>query len=370
MAATADRVTTIHAFEMRATGEPMRLVERAADDLADHDVLVRVAGCGVCHTDLGFLYDGVRTRHELPLTLGHEISGVVERAGADAADLVGQAVVVPAVIPCGDCDVCRRGRGNICPKQIFPGNDLHGGFATHVVVPAKGLCRVPGFDGDVDAPLGDSGVGLADLSVLADAVSTPWQAIEKSGLGAGDLAVFVGAGGVGGFGVQLAAALGAHVVALDIDDARLTALTDHGAELTINVADRQPRDVRKQIAGWAKENGFPRTEWRVFETSGTAAGQSLAFGLLNHGAYLGVVGFTLDKLNVRLSNLMAFDARAEGTWGCLPELYPSALELILAGRVRIAPFVERHPLSSVNQVFEDLREHRLHRRPVLVPDMN
>ena len=366
---TSRDVTTVRAFEMSAGGEPLRLVSRAAPDLGDGDVLVRVAGCGVCHTDLGFLFDGVRTRHALPLTLGHEISGVVEDAGAAATNWIGAAVVVPAVIPCGDCDVCQRGRGNICPTQVFPGNDLHGGFATHVVVPARGLCRVPGFTGDLDAALGESGVALADLSVLADAVSTPWQAIQKSGLGEGGLAVFVGAGGVGGFGVQLAAAVGASVVALDIDDARLAALEEHGADLIINVRDRAPRDIRKEIAAWARERALPRTEWKIFETSGTAAGQTLAFGLLNHGAYLGVVGFTLDKVDVRLSNLMAFDARAEGTWGCLPELYPSALELILAGRVTIAPFTERHPMSSINDVFAELREHRLHRRPVLIPDM-
>ncbi len=361
---------TIRAFDMTAVGEPLQLVEREAPALAAGDVLVRVAGCGVCHTDLGFYYDGVRTRHALPLTLGHEISGVVQAAGAGAEQFVGKAVVVPAVIPCGRCDPCSRGKGAICRAQIFPGNDLHGGFASHVAVPSVGICVVPGFTGDVEAPLGKSGVALPDLSVLADAVSTPWQAIKKSGLRDGDLAVFVGAGGVGGFGVQLAAAVGASVVALDIDDARLGALREHGAALTINTRDRAPKDVRKEIGAWAKENGLPRTEWKVFETSGSAAGQEMAFGLLNHGAYLGVVGFTLAKVTVRLSNLMAFDARAEGTWGCLPELYPSALELILAGRVQIAPFVERRPMSSINDVFAALKEHRFTRRPVLIPDFD
>jgi 6-hydroxycyclohex-1-ene-1-carbonyl-CoA dehydrogenase len=170
--------------------------------------------------------------------------------------------------------------------------------------------------------------------------------------------------------VQLAAAVGARVVALDIDDGRLAALQDHGAALTINTRDRAPKDVRKEISGWAKENGLPRTEWKVFETSGSAPGQEMAFGLLNHGAYLGVVGFTMARVEVRLSNLMAFDARAEGTWGCLPELYPSALELILAGRVRIAPFVERHGLTSINDVFSALHQHQLRKRPVLVPDFD
>ncbi len=359
----------LRAFEMTAPREPLALVTRDVPELQPGQALVRVAGCGVCHTDLGFYYDGVRTRHALPLTLGHEISGVVEAVhGADAA-LVGAAVVVPAVMPCGACDPCRRGRGNICTRQVFPGNDLHGGFATHVVVPAAGLCRVPGFTGDADAPLGASGVALRELSVLADAVSTPWQAIRRSGLGAGDFAVFVGAGGVGGFGVQLAAALGATVAALDVDDARLEALRAHGAAITLNVRGTDPKDVRKQLGAAAAERGAPRTEWRIFETSGTAPGQALAFALLNHGAYLGVVGFTLATVEVRLSNLMAFDARAEGTWGCLPELYPSALELVLAGKVRIAPFVERHPLSTIGDVFEALHAGHMRRRAVLVPDL-
>lgn len=361
--------STVRAFEMTAVGEPQRLVDREVHAPGAGQVLVRVAACGVCHTDLGFFYDGVRTRHPLPLTLGHEISGVVELAGAGAEHLAGQAVVVPAVIPCGTCDVCARGLGNVCPKQVFPGNDLHGGFATHVVVPAHGLCVVPGYAGDADAPLGESGVSLRELSVLADAVSTPWQSIRRSGLAAGDLAVFVGVGGVGGFGVQLAAALGAHVIALDVSDARLERIADFGACRTLNVRDLSPRDVKKRVGELAHELSAPRIAWRIFETSGTAAGQTLAFNLINHAAYLGVVGFTLDRVEVRLSNLMAFDAKAEGVWGCLPELYPSALDLILRGKVRVAPFVTRHPLSSINETFEALHAHTMELRPVLVPDL-
>jgi 6-hydroxycyclohex-1-ene-1-carbonyl-CoA dehydrogenase len=361
--------TTVRAFEMTSPREPMRRVERTVDDPPPGHVLVRVAGCGVCHTDLSFWHDGVRTRHALPLTLGHEISGVVERAADDVGRLAGKAVVVPAVIPCGACGPCRAGRGNICAAQVFPGNDLHGGFATHVLVPAAGLCEVPGFTGDVAAPLGNSGVGLAELSVLADAISTPWQAIQRSGLAEGDLAVFVGVGGVGGFGVQLAAALGARVVALDVDPARLEAVRSHGAAFALDVRGKAPKDVRKEVAAFASSVGAPQRQWRIFETSGRAAGQETAFGLLNHGAYLGVVGFTMEAVSVRLSNLMAFDARAEGTWGCLPSLYPSALELVLEGRVRIAPFVEKRRLSTIDGVFAALARHEFEKRPVLVPDL-
>src|SRR5690606_20784620 len=125
---------------MTGKGEPLAQTAFDPLPLKDNEVVVEVAGCGVCHTDLGYYYDGVRTNHALPLALGHEISGRVVEAGADALYWTDRAVIVPAVIPCGECDACRRGRPTICPNQKMPGNDIHGGFATHVVVPAYGLC--------------------------------------------------------------------------------------------------------------------------------------------------------------------------------------------------------------------------------------
>ncbi len=75
----------------------------------------------------------------------------------------------------------------------------------------------------------------------------------------------------------------------------------------------------------------------------------------------------MDKVEVRLSNLMAFHARALGNWGCPPELYPAALDLVLDGRVKVAPFIERRPLSSINDVFHAVHAGEFKRRPVLVP---
>ncbi len=184
-------------------------------------MLVEVAGCGVCHTDLGFYYDGVPTRHAFPLTLGHEISGRVVAAGAGAEGWLARAGRRPGRHSVRRVRRVPAGRGQICPTQVFPGNDVHGGFGTHVRVPAKGLCRVPDLAKPQDNP---AGLDLASLSVIADAVSTPYQAAVRADLQAGDLAVWVGVGGVGGFGVQISAALGAHVVAIDIDDDRLANL--------------------------------------------------------------------------------------------------------------------------------------------------
>ena len=157
------------------TRRDIPLPEPAADE-----VLVAIAGCGVCHTDLGYLYDGVRTNHPLPLTLGHEISGRVVAAGAGEAQWLGRSVIVPAVLPCGVCDLCRRGLATICRGQKMPGNDIDGGFATHIRVPGRGLCAVD------PARLEAAGLTLADVSVVADAVTTPYQAVRRAGVGPGE----------------------------------------------------------------------------------------------------------------------------------------------------------------------------------------
>ncbi len=351
-----------HRWLMTAVGAPMVKTEFEPLPLSPGDVVIEVAGCGLCHTDLGYFFDAVRTQHDLPLALGHEISGRVVAAGLGAEDWQGKAVIVPAVMPCGECDLCRRGRGAICRAQKMPGNDIQGGFASHIVAPARDLCVVD------EARLGSAGLELADLSVVADAVTTPYQAVLRAGLEPGQLAVVIGVGGVGGYAAQIARARGATVVAVDVDPAKLDKMANHGASLTLDAREFDARGLRKRIQGFAAESGLSPYEWFVFECSGTAAGQQTAFGLLTHGATLCVVGFTMDKVELRLSNLMAFDARALGNWGCVPEHYGAALDLVLDGKIEIAPFVERRPLDSINEAFAAAHAHEVERRIVLVPD--
>ncbi|HEX6945469.1 MAG TPA: 6-hydroxycyclohex-1-ene-1-carbonyl-CoA dehydrogenase [Casimicrobiaceae bacterium] len=349
-----------HRWMMTAPGAPLVRESFAAQPAAG-EVVVAIAGCGVCHTDLGYYYDGVRTNHPLPLALGHEISGRVAAAGTGAEGWLGKAVIVPAVLPCGECDLCRRGLAPICRSQKMPGNDIHGGFASHIVVPARGLCEVD------ERRLAAAGLSLAEVSIVADALTTPYQAVRRAGVAPGSLAIVVGAGGVGGYCVQVARAFGATVVAVDVDAAKLDAIAAHGASLTLNAREHDAKALKAAIAAFAKAQGLRATEWIVFECSGTAAGQLTAWSLLVHGATLSVVGFTMDKVEVRLSNLMAFDARAIGNWGCPPESYPAALDLVLDGKVAIRPFVEVRPLADINDVFRAVHHKDLRKRAVLVP---
>jgi 6-hydroxycyclohex-1-ene-1-carbonyl-CoA dehydrogenase len=350
-----------HRWLMTGVGTPL---ERAAFQASagPGEVVVTIAGCGVCHTDLGYYYDGVRTNQPLPLALGHEISGTVVEAGAGAERWIGKSVIVPAVLPCGECDLCKRGMGTICRQQKMPGNDIQGGFASHIVVPARGLCEVD------PARLENAGLTLADVSIVADALTTPFQAVRRAGVTPGSLAIVVGVGGVGGYCAQIARAFGAAVVAIDVDDAKLGAIKEHGAALTLNSRALGAKALKPAIAAFAKECGLRSTEWFIFECSGTAAGQLTAYSLLVHGATLSVVGFTMDRVEIRLSNLMAFDARAIGNWGCPPEFYPAALDLVLDGKVQIKPFVEPHPLDDINRVFAAVHHHDIKKRVVLLPN--
>jgi 6-hydroxycyclohex-1-ene-1-carbonyl-CoA dehydrogenase len=350
------------AYRWMMTAENAPLVRSEFEPApAAGEVVVAVAGCGVCHTDLGYLYDGVRLNHALPLALGHEVSGRVVAAGTGAEAWLGRSVIVPAVLPCGECELCRRGRGTICRRQKMPGNDIQGGFASHIVVPVRGLCPVD------EARLAAAGLSLADVSVVADALTTPYQAVRRAGVMPGTLAIVVGVGGVGGYAVQIAKAFGAKVVAIDVDAAKLAAVGRCGVALTLNAREMDGRALKAATQAFARAEHLPESEWFIFECSGTAAGQLIAYGLIVHGATLSVVGFTLDKVEVRLSNLMAFDARALGNWGCPPELYPAALDLVLDGKVAIKPFVEQHPLAEVNAVLDAVHRHALKRRVVLVP---
>ena len=348
------------AIRFTAVGAPLGIEDVPIPAPAAGEVLIRVAGCGVCHTDIGFWKDGVPTRHALPLTLGHEISGTVVDAGAEWRAWIGREVIVPSVIPCGECELCRGGRGNVCRKQLMPGNDMDGGFAQFIAAPGHGLCAVESR-GDYS---------LAELSVIADAVTTPYQAVVRSGLSPGDLAIVVGAGGVGGYAVQIAAAIGAHVAALDVDDARLAALVPHGAGLTLNTAAADFKSVKQQIGDFARTHGCGSHRWRIFECSGCAGGQEMAFGLVGYASTLIVIGFTLEKISVRLSNLMAFDATVQGSWGCRTELYPAALGLVIQGRVTLHPFIERFPMSRAPEVLQRVADHTIAKRAILEPDWN
>jgi 6-hydroxycyclohex-1-ene-1-carbonyl-CoA dehydrogenase len=351
--------TTFNKETKETTPGKLEKTEIPVPELAPGEVLVEVAGCGVCHTDLGYFYDGVPTVSKPPLTLGHEISGTVV-AGDDA--WIGKEVIIPAVMPCRQCILCKTGRGNRCLNQKMPGNSLglYGGFSSHIPVPAVDLCEVKERG---DTP-------LAHLAVVADAATTPYQAAKRADLQPGDNVVVIGiTGGVGQYMGQTAKALGAKtVVGIARNKEKLERALNFGADFCINSTDKDARTVSKEFRGYCKENGLPNTGWKIFEVTGAKAGQEIGLTLLGFTGKLIVVGFGLAKVEYAIGRLMAFDAEIIGTWGCLPEYYPIVLGMVLGGKINMAEFVETRAMSTIAETFAEAHKTPPMKRIVLTPD--
>jgi 6-hydroxycyclohex-1-ene-1-carbonyl-CoA dehydrogenase len=329
-------------------------------ELKPGEVLVEIAGCGVCHTDLGYFYDGVPTVNKPPLTLGHEISG---RVAAGEKDWIGKEVIIPAVMPCNNCPICAAGRGNRCLAQKMPGNSfgIYGGFSSHIAVPTANLCVVEDR----------KGVPLERLAVIADAVTTPYQAAMRAGLQKDDLVIITGVtGGVGVYMAQMAKAFGAKaVVGIARNPQKLERALKYGADYVINSTGKDVKQIRDEFRALCKEHGLPPNYgWKIFEVTGSKATQEIALALLSFIGKLIWVGFSTNDNEYSLSRLMAFDAEIIGTWGCLPKYYPAALQMVLDGRIQIEPFVEARPMSTIRGTFEEAHAGELAKRIVLTPD--
>jgi 6-hydroxycyclohex-1-ene-1-carbonyl-CoA dehydrogenase len=351
--------TSFNKETKETTSGKLEKTEIPVPELSPGEVLVEVAGCGVCHTDLGYFYDGVLTVSKPPLTLGHEISGTVV-AGDEA--WVGKEVIIPAVMPCRKCILCKTGRGNRCLNQKMPGNSLglYGGFSSHIPVPSIDLCEVE-----------DRGeIPLSHLAVVADAATTPYQAAKRADLQPGDNVVVVGiTGGVGQYMGQTAKALGAKtVVGIARNKEKLERALNYGADFCINSTDKDARTVSKEFRGYCKGNGLPNTGWKIFEVTGAKAGQEIGLTLLGFTGKLIVVGYGLAKVEYAIGRLMAFDAEIIGTWGCLPEYYPIVLEMVLSGKINIEEFVETRAMSTIAETFAEAHKTPPMRRIVLTPD--
>jgi len=330
-------------------------------ELQDGEALIAVAGCGVCGTDIGYFYQGIPTVAKPPLILGHEMSGTV--VAGDAAWL-GKEVIVPTIIPCRQCELCRTGRANRCLRQKMPGNShgVYGGFASHIPVPARDLCEVPHRNG----------FALEQLAVVADAVATPYQAALRGGLSPGDRVMVIGVtGALGMFMAQWAKYLGADtVVGLGRNPAKLENSLQYGADFTINISKKSPADVKKDFFTECRRRKIDsKYGWKIFEMTGSRPGQEAALELLGHAGTLVVVGYGPERLSWHISKIMVCDAEIRGSWGCPPEHYPFILNRVLAGDIRIAPLVETRPMSHIAATFEEGSINgNPGKRVVLVPD--
>lgn len=324
---------------LRGANRALEVVEVPTPSPGPGEVLVRVVGCGMCHTDLHYLDHGVKTFKEPPIILGHEAAGTVETLGDGSANVAeGDRVLIPAVLSCGTCRYCRRGRENICDNLVMLGNNMDGAYAEFVVVPASQLIAVP------------ASIPLERASIIADAVSTPYHAVKHRGrVQPGDIVAVVGCGGVGLNVVQCATLAGARVIAIDVSEQRLDIARTLGAVETVNPneVERIDKCVRKLTDGGVDV---------AFEAIGNPKTMRVAFSLLRRGGRLCVIGYSTDEVTLSAAKLMYFELEVVGSLGCGAGEYPEIIGLVEAGRLRLDIIVSGCiPLDDINDGFDRLR---------------
>lgn len=320
-------------------GKPLMITDVPAPEPKAGEVVLRVAACGLCHTDLHYLDHGVPTFKSPPIILGHEAAGTVARLGPGVTGLKeGDRVLAPSVWACGACRFCRAGRENLCAELVMPGNHVDGAFAEFVAVPAKEVVSLP------------PSIPLERACVIADAVSTPYHAVKRRGrVMTGDTVAVVGCGGVGLNVVQCAALAGATVVAVDMSDARLELAKQLGARFAINpkTAERVDKEIRKLTDGGVDV---------AFEVIGTPKTIDLAFNLIRKGGRLVVIGFSHDPVPINAGKLMFYELEVMGSLGCGAGEYPEIVQLVESGRITLEPIVSGTiPLDAINEGFDRMR---------------
>jgi len=305
----------------------------------DGEVLVKVAGCGVCHTDLHYLDHGTPTFKKPPMVLGHEISGTVASVGPGvSAHAEGDRVLLAAVTCCGRCPACEEGRGNVCDHGAMFGNHIDGGFAEYVVAPAKDVFGLP------------EGIPLVEGSIIADAITTPYHAVVNRGrVRPGDSVVVFGCGGVGLNVVQIASALGARVVGVDTSPDKLAWAERLGAAETLDPSgvDRVDKALRGLTGGGADV---------AFEVVGKPVTQEQALASLKTGGRAVMVGYSPDTMTLNSGRVMFRELEVVGSLGCRPVDYPRVIELVRQGRIRLTELVtHRFPLQQIGEALDTLR---------------
>ena len=329
-----------------AFGKPLVLSEVPAPSPGPRDVLIRVAGCGVCHSDL-HLVDGDWKDWGTPLPIipGHEVTGIVEKAGAEVVSLSpGDRVGVPWMqFACGECAPCRAGAEMLCAAQKSTGVTMNGGYAEFVTAPAAFTHRIP------------EGLDLVDAAPLLCAGITVFAPLRRAGNLAGKTVAVAGIGGLGHLGIRMADAMGARVVAILRGEEKIELARRLGAR---EIVDSQKEKIGKRLASMGGADLILLTgiSARLFEQCIPGLGPNgtlVVLAAIAESASLIPAGL--------ITGQKAICGSVVGTRDDMDAM------LRFAADHAIAAMVERHPLKDINEVLERLRQGKVRLRAVLTP---
>ncbi|BCJ86898.1 NAD(P)-dependent alcohol dehydrogenase [Effusibacillus dendaii] len=339
------------AARLHKYNEPLRIEQVPDPVITDSsDVIVKIGGAGVCHTDL-HLIEGVWAETlgtELPYIIGHENAGWVHAVGSAVTNFkVGDPVIVHPVMSCGKCLNCRAGEDMHCPNLKFPGLTVDGGYAEYLKTSERALIPLP------------NDVNPADVAPFADAGITAYRAVRRAAPLAkpGTKVLMIGMGGLGHIGVQVMRELGnSDIIAFDRNKDRLNMALDLGAVHAVEANDR----AVSQVLSLTAEQGADI----IIDFVGTDQTHAESLQMLRKGGTYFVVGYggtvKVPSLNL-INNEISIVGSLVGNYNDLYQL----MELHARGKVILHS--AKYALDEANDILKLLHDGKINGRAVLVP---
>ena len=341
--------TDMKAARMHEYGKALILEDIPVPDIQPEEILVNVKACGMCRSDVQ-LVDGYFRKYAdipTPITLGHEITGVVSKIGSIVPKVSGfkegDHVVVAPGWGDGTCRHCQIGNTHICPNVRWPGFGPVGGFAEFIPVPARYLIKV------------DSRLKFEELAPLTDAGLTPYRGIKKlrdAGALAPDRVVGVfGVGGLGGYAVQYAKLLGsgAKVVAFGRNPDKLNIARQYGADHVISVKGKSSADIAEELNQIVGQKDLDA----IMDCAGAPEMMQLGFSLLSISGHYADVGLVGDRIDIPLFPRVSREQTFHGSfWGNNTDL---SEVMALAAENKIRHSIKLFKFNEINKNIDLLR---------------
>ena len=340
------------AVRLVEVNKPLELQEIPVPQIGRLDVLVKVRAAGICHSDAHYR-NGVSPVRPLPMTLGHEVSGIVEEVGADIRHFKpGDRVCLHYLVSCGNCEYCNRGSEQFCSTASMIGKYRDGGYAEYIKIPARSVLHLP-----EEIPF-DQG------AIMMCSSATALHAIKKSRFSAGESVAVFGVGGLGMSAVQLVGALGARqVFAVDIQPEKLRLAEKFGA-IPINAKQVNPAEtIREMTAGKGVDVAL--------ELIGIPLTMQQAIASLGVFGRVAMVGLNKETIQVDpYKELIMREAELIGVADHLAQELPLLIELVRSQKLDLSRVIsDTIPLDAgmINQVFDELENYAIQGRTVITP---
>jgi len=317
--------------------EPIKVEQVPVPEIGPDDVLLRVKACGICHTDVR-ISSGEQPPRRLPIILGHEPAGIIEKTGVNVNYLKsGDRVAVHSMISCGHCHNCCIGRDNLCNNSLSLGFDWDGGWAEYMRAPAANCFVLP------------AEVSYEEGAIITDAVATTYHAMKRGEVKAGDVVAIFGIGGLGVNAIQLARTFRAgKVIALDRKEEKRKLALELGADEAV---DLNSPTLRKELKALSGGEGVDV----AFEFIGVNTTVQKAIECVRKGGKAILVGLITGNFQANGFLTVAKEIDIRGVWTSVKQDYPHIIELVRSGKVDLSRSItHRLSLAEINRGLEIL----------------